>query len=467
MNNHKLAGEKRKARESYLLNYGVIPRGNPPAQFYNATDKCYYLDSAYTKYIDGLDVNEPITKWTQNGTEFHDGLPRLIYSDANGTGATPATNPYVFQFDISLNELVGPLFARLHQRRLEFVQIEVRFNPWVSQSDCQDFLLFGNNPVKLITHSAYNVTNATTTGNDAVHPYSVATYTDMEVNVFRSTFLDGVDGFSLPDNRMLSFLMHRYSRRSYYINLSAPASYIDIPLKDWEIRTNITRLYWMIAPRQNPTNRDWANGYFPYGAPCEGYEQLSGVEIRWKNDKVLDLNTFFKVYRHYVLAENKRYGLNDPYLDIQRLSPPPPSNPTFKDGELIYYEWANTARPLSDQGGVETWEERYEFPVYFVDLNMNILSGAPGSEIVQGIVNDTSDYVVRLKRVLPDVNYEANPPAFVHNGTGNNKWQVTGSNKDTEIWVWLEYQTLVNLAANSNQFNRASQVVTKQLNIQN
>jgi hypothetical protein len=483
MNNHKLSGERQNVRQSYLLNYGVIPRGMAPAQFYNATDKCYYLDKDYKQYIDG-DTNQPISKWTENGWEYHDGLPRLIYSDQKGTGATPNANPYKFQFDISLNELVGPVFTRLHQRRVEFVQIEIRFNPWVSQSDCQDFLLFANNPVKLITHSAYDATNATVTGADAVHPYSVAKYTDMELTVFRSTFLDGVDGFTLPDNRMLSFLMHRYSRRSYFIDLSQPGATLDIPLKDWEIRTNITRMYWMIAPRQNPLNRARENGYHPFGAPCETYDQLMGVEIKWKNDKVLDLQTFFQVYRHYVLSENKRYGLNDPYMHFNRLCPPPPKDSDLgnkpgvyaKNGEVAWYTWDDYPRPLQYTRGTnksyDVWEHKYEFPVYFVDFNMNVLSGSPGAEIVQGIVNDTSDYVVRLKRVLPDISYEASPPAFVHNGstTGNtitDKWQAQGTTQNTEIWVWLEYQTLVNLAANSNQFNRSSQVVTKQLNIQN
>ena len=46
------------------------------------------------------------------------------------------------------------------------------------------------------------------------------------------------------------------------------------------------------------------------------------------------------------------------------------------------------------------------------------------------------------------------PVPFVH----------TGARK---LLVWIEYQTLVNLAANSHQFQRGSQVITKQLNVQN
>lgn len=465
MNNHRLNGESQDVRHSFLTNYGVIPRGYSPSFYHNATTKCYYLDSECKKYIDGkADTGVGIAEVTQNGVEVHDGLPRLIYSDANGTGSTPASSPYMFTFDISLNQLIGPIFTRLHQRRIEYIQIEIRFQPWVSTSDTQDFLLFANDPTKNVIHQTYGeaTPNATAVAawTTATHPYQLASYDNMEINLFRSTFLDGVDGLTLPMTRMLSVLMHRYSRRQYTMNLGAAGNKLEIPLKDFELRSNITRMYWMLDTKQfNTTNKE--NYYYPPGEPCKGYEHLCGVEILWKNDKVLDLDTFFKVYRHYVLAENKRHGLGDPHIMFQKLCPLALSTnkDVIKDGERTYYTWDQDERTLPSYTPGTTqqlWREHYEYPIYFVDFQMNIIAGVPGAEIIQGLINDTNDYVIRLKRVLPDVTDEANPPDF--------RWKTLTAAK---INVFIEYQTLVNLAAGSNQFNRASQTVTKQLNVQN
>ena len=422
MNNHKLGGERKHVRDSYLLNAGIIPSGSSPSFFYKAADKTWYTDSALTQTID---TAAKVTALTQPGLEVHDGLPRLVYSDV-------PTEKYKFRFDISLNELVGPIFPRFHLRRVEYIQIEIMFEPWVSTSQTQNFLLFAKDPVS---------------GTPALdHPYSKAYFENLEIVQYRTTLLDNIAGFTLPDTKMLSWLMHRYSRREYEVDFSKPETQVDIQLHDWEIRTNITRVYWMLAPK-NP-HAD-GNGFAPYAAPCEPYEQLTGVEILWKNDKVLDLDTFYQVYRHYVLSENKRHSLNDPYVDFQRLLKSSPAARTVKN-EKVYYTWDEEARDAN-----KLWTEHYEMPIYHVDLNMNILSGVNGAEIIGGIVNDTSDYVIRLKRVLRD-DKETSPAAFTH-----------ASETARVLYVWIEYQTLVNLAAGSNQFNRASQVVTKQLNVIN
>jgi hypothetical protein len=453
MNNHRLSGESQDVRHSFLTNYGVIPRGFSPSFFYDeVATKSYFTNAGFTHYIDNQSLGHTVAELTQNAVEVHDGLPRLIYSDVNNAN-------YFFKFDISLNQLIGPLFTRLHQRRIEYIQIEVRFQPWISTLDTQDFLLFATNPVKNVQYGTFGGT-AVSQGTaaaftDAVHPYSLANYDNMELVMFRSTFLDGIDGLTLPDNRMLSILMHRYSKRQYTIDLTNSGSKLEIPLKDFELRSNITRLYWSLDTHQfNTTNK--TNYYYPPGEPCKGYEQLIGVELVWKNDKVLDLDTFFKVYRQYILAENKRYGLGDPHIRFQKLCPPA-NGTALKDNEVIHYTWDETARPLPGSGGpVDLWREHYEYPIYYVDFQMNILAGSPGAEIIAGLINDTNDYVIRLKRVLPDDDYSSTIPPFVHSGLANAK-----------LNVWIEYQTLINLAAGSNQFNRASQTVTKQLNVQN
>lgn len=428
MNNHKLGGEKGDHARSMLMNHGVIPSGVAPPFFYDAGSSSYYHIKQGTTYTNDY------TKWTrsfqtQRGLERHDGLPRLVYSDtdaATGTGYD-AADIYKFFFDMSLNQLCGPIFHRLHVRRIEFIQIEIMFEPWVSQQQTQKFLLFKRNPVS----------------EGSVHPYSVARFTDLEVRQYRTTLLDGVQGFTLPNNRMLSWLMHRYSRREYQFNFSTQKS-MDIQLNDWEVRTNIVRVWWMLAPLNNaPTG----NGFEPYAPPFEGYEWLSGVEILWKNDKVLDLDTVYQVYRHYLLADNKRYGLEDPHSQFKRLTNP---NAALRmiDSEVNFYNWNET-----DRNTAETGSYHYEVPIYFVDLNMNIQHGVAGTETIGGIVNDTSDYVIRLKRVMNDDSQKTNANLnFIHSGSRT-------------IYVWLEYQTLVNLAAGSNQFNRGSQVVTKQLNL--
>ena len=425
MNNHKQGGERADVRHSYLMNAGAVPSGISPPFYYKDADKCWYTDTGLTTQLTG----DALTLHTVPGVERHDGLPRVCYSD---NAPYNAGAPYRFHFDMSLNQLVGPIFHRLHLRRIEFVQIDLMFEPWVSPGMTQNYLLFDRNP------------NAAGT----THPYAVAKFVDLEIRQYRTTLLDGIEGFTLPDNRMLSWLMHRYSRREYAVDLTNPNFTLDLQLNDWEIRTNIVRLWWMLSPiNPAPYEVNGGNGFAPYAAPCEPYEQLTGVEIRWKNDKVLDLDTVFQVYRHYVLSDNKRYSLNDPYQECRRLLFPDPANRT-DNAEDVYYTWNNSSRDASVTG-----TEHYEMPIYHVDLSMNIQAGVPGAEIVGGIVNDTSDYVIRLKRVLRDES-NSTPDAFVHK-TQNGRI----------LYVWIEYQTLVNLAAGSHQFTRGSQTVTKQLNV--
>lgn len=420
MNNHKLGGEKEGTRDAFLMNYGVIPHGTSPGFFSNVpTDNHWYHQD--TKQAADRDLD--LATVTQQGLERHDGLPRLIYSDQDS-----ATSPYVMTFDMSLNQLCGPIFHRLHLRRIEFVQIEIMFEPWTSRAQTQNFLLFATDPA-------------------ATHPYSQAVFKNLEIRQYRTTLLGGIQGFTIPDHQMLSWLMHRYSRREYTCKFNDSSfTGLDIQLHDWEIRSNIVRVWWMLAPLNAAATPSTGNGFAPYAAPCEPYERW-GVEILWKNDKVLDLDTVYQVYRHYVLSDNKRFHLGDPYVRFERLLKKDPDT-RKTDGDKNYYLWNETTRSTDEIG-----LENYEMPIYHVDLCMNVHHAVPGTELVGGIVNDTSDYVIRLKKVKRD---ESSPTfeAFQHSA-------------ERTLYVWIEYQTLVNLAGNSSQFNRASQIVTKQLNVQN
>lgn len=429
MNNHKTLGSPVNSSSAILLNHGIIPQGRGLIHRYNTTDNTWYT-GAGTGELGAVANRQALTAFmTSDGEERHDGLPRVIYDDDTG-GAT-----YMFTFDMSLNALVGPIFHRLHLRRIEYVQIELLFEPFLSSADTQSLLLFKSPP----------------TGADGtlVHPYSVARFTNLQIQQYRTTLLDGIQGFTVPDTRMLSWLMHRYSRREFTFNFDTQTS-IDIQLHDWEIRTNIVRIWWMIAPTAGSTTE---NEFHPFGEPTEGFDYLSGVEILWKNDKVLDLATTYDVQRHYILSDNKRYGFDDPFVRFARLDPHPLLNPTTPwstdlalqkfDNQIRYYRFVtNAATPAQFSPG----EFKFEFPIYHVDLDMNIQQGVPGAELIAGIVNDTSDYVIRLKRL-------SDRSSFLHTGTRT-------------LWVWLEYQTLVNLAGGSNQFSRGSQVITKQLNPQ-
>lgn len=437
MNNHRLGGENEETSQSALLNHGVIPYGDAPPLFYNRTDKNWYFD------YDGTTFSNPTTgpwsnssgRLTQSGLERHDGRPRLVYDDAVG-------HFYQFPFDVSLNQLVGPIFTRFHMRRVEYVQIEIVFEPFLSSESTQNFLLFQKDP---------------TSGGTLAHPYSVARFTDLDIRQYRTTLLDGVHGFTLPPTRMLSWLMHRFSRRDYTFNFNTQTS-IDIQLHDWEIRTNIVRVWWMLAPQNILTGLTGShNGFNPYAAPCEGYESLYAVELLWKNDKVLDLATHHDVVRHYTLAENKRHGLNNPHVRFEKLQ-----NTVNLAGETIDNRIVNYRFGVDPAGVTGSWGSstgligklHYEVPIYFVDLSMNIHHGVHGAETIGGIVNDTSDYVVRIKKAVDDEDIQPVAGTYQHSGTRT-------------LWVWIEYQTLVNLAAGSSQFNRGSQTITKQLNIQN
>lgn len=446
MNNHRMGGENAEVQQSELLNHGVIPFGDAPPLFYNTSNNTWYF--SYTA-ADPDAVPPIVESWSdpatgpwsdaggrmrRSGLERHDGRPRLIYDDAVGY-------QYQFPFDVSLNQLVGPIFTRFHMRRVEYVQIELVFEPWLSPLATQDFLLFKKDP---------------TANGTLAHPYSVARFTELEIRQFRSTFLDGVHGFTLPPNRMLSWLMHRFTRRDYTFNFDTMTS-IDIQLHDFEIRTNIVRVWWMLAPKNVLSNPNTENGFNPYAQPCEAYESLYGVELLWKNDKVLDLPTHHDVVRHYTLSDNKRYGLNNPHMRFQRLLNSTDLSGEEMDGQIVNYRMAINPAEVTGQWGSGAGiigKLHYEVPIYHVDLAMNIHHGVHGAEIVGGIVNDTSDYVVRIKKAVDDEDTQPTAGTYQHTGTRT-------------LYVWLEYQTLVNLAAGSNQFNRASQTITKQLNVQN
>lgn len=118
------------------------------------------------------------------------------------------------------------------------------------------------------------------------------------------------------------------------------------------------------------------------------------------------------------------------------------------DGWSVDCNWdsINKATITNGSSASAAFPPLYEAGLYMVDFHMNVHAGDPGADIIGGLVNDTSDYIVRLK--LP-----TDIPTFRSTG-------------QQQIWVFLEYETLVNLAANSTQYNRCSQVVTKQLNRQ-
>lgn len=455
MNNHKMAGSPDVTHNAYLLTAGNIPAG-----------RGQYLSPYTGTNIKGWSNNHDGTASSSNpstpipsrifpGDERHDGLPRIIYSDS-GALATP----YMFPFSISLNQLIGPIFNRLHLRRIEFIQIEVVFEPWLSREDCQQFLMFEQNP-----------TVSTADGSALAHPYSVARFVNLQIQQWRTTLLDGVSGFTLPDNRMLSWLMHRFTRREF--NFDFTKGFLDVQLHDFEIRTNIVRIWWMWAPKSShPTTKATDNAFEGLGwGAYHGYDTYFGCELLWKNDKVLDLDSTFDAQRHYIESDNKRYGFGDPFVRYARLRNPDnllgdPNKPVLGlgnwghdhpdgimevDNGIRYYCGYNVGTPPANTApfasmNLPLGSFRYEFPIYHVDLNMNIKAGAPGAELIGGIVNDTADYVLRIKKI-------SDQPAR----------QTTGSRV---LWVMLEYQTLVNLAANSNQFRRESQIVTKQLNPQ-
>jgi hypothetical protein len=253
--------------------------------------------------------------------------------------------------------------------------------------------------------------------------------------------------------------MHRFSRREFTFDFVF-STFIDLQLHDWEIRTNIVRVWWMLAPKNILATPASENGFNPFAAPCEGYEDLYGVELLWKNDKVLDLPTHHDVVRHYTLSENKRYGHNNPHMRFARLTKTNDMLGEELDGQIVNYRMGVDPTGTTTPWGSGTsliGKLHYEVPIYHVDLSMNIHHGVHGADVIGGIVNDTSDYVVRIKRVVDDVDtapVKGSVKAYQHSGT-------------RQLYVWLEYQTLVNLAAGSTQFNRGSQTITKQLNVQN
>ena len=252
MNGHKTTGDQSEVQNAHLLNYGNIPSGRgADAYVYDARTG----EKNWKFTTSGVQSNWPFQRYILPGEERHDNLPRVIYSNRDNCH-------YMYKFDISLNHLVGPIFHRLHLRRIEYVQIELMFEPWVSKAQTQNFLMFTNDPT-------------------GVHPYSTARFTNLAIQQYRTTLLDGIRGFTLPPTKMLSWLMHRYSRREYEVDFRTQTS-IDIQLHDWEIRTNIVRVWWMLAPLKGDGNE---NDFFPFGDNTSGYERWSGVEILWKNDK--------------------------------------------------------------------------------------------------------------------------------------------------------------------------------------
>lgn len=431
MNNHKTGGDQSETHNAFLLNYGNIPSGIGSSLHFKTADNTYYDLPNYSD-IPNTSPFGSREALTQVGFERHDGFVRLVYDDSESP-------TYAYRFSISLNQLIGPVFHRLHMRRIEFVQIEVMFEPFVSTQDTAQFLLFKKVPT---------LDGATTVS----HPWSVASITNLQIRQYRTTLLDGIQGFTLPDNRMLSWLMHRYTRREYQWNFDT-STFLDIQLHDWEIRTNIVRVWWMLAPitKGTPSGSTFVNGFCNFGEPSR-FDNIYAVEVRWKNDVVLDLATTFDVYRHYTLSDNKRYGSQDPFMKFRRLvvrNPATDNNVLQPDQEMPYYSYVDETNVSSSGPSYSKsliGRYVYEFPIYHVDLNMNIQHAVPGTELIGGIVNDTSDYVIRIKR-------PTDRPAFINSGTQT-------------LWVFLEYQTLVNLAAGSNQFNRGSQIVTKQLNPQ-
>lgn len=478
MNNHRLLGDPMVTSHSLLMNHGIIPSGHIPAYYLGTTNQWWFgveenhvmsgsgpyfndvkLASNITNLTPALGSGEsqtdfngayspmanPPPTWilTQVGDERHDGRPRIVWDWRSG-------NPYAFTFNVSLNQICGPIFNKLKMRRVEYIQIELMFEPFVNKAGAQNFIMMEKNVSGYSAWQDVQIKNLT-------------------IQQYRTTLIDGTEGFTLCDHKMLSWLGHRYSKRAFEWDFSNPnQTYLDIQLHDWEIRTNIVRICWMLAPK----TPSYDNDFCPLGEPGD-YEYIYSFEIRWKNDVVLDLDNTFDVYRHYVFSENKRHHFEDPFLRFSRLSYEDAQCPilvknatssgsvdlalpdTVDDENNEVFNWCrkyNKTGPTEANGmfrgdnSYKVGKRRYEFPVYHADLNMNILYGVPGTETIGGIVNDTSDYVIRIKRPV-------DRPQFIN------------QTKRT-LWVCLEYQTLVNLSGGSNQFNRGSQVVTKQLNPQ-
>lgn len=448
MNNHRLLGDPMITSHSLLLNHGVIPDGHIPAYYQDSNLRWWFgVQEKHSNANTVADItyvsdttNTPSTSVLTNvGEERHDGRPRVVW-DNNG---------YAFKFNMSLNQLCGPIFNKLKMRRVEYIQIELMFEPFISKVATQNFIMFERNVADYCAWKDVQIKN-------------------LQIQQYRTTLIDGTQGFTLCDSKMLSWLGHRYSKREFTWDFSSNA-FLDVQLHDWEIRTNITRICWMFAPRTSQN----ANDFVPLGEPGD-YEYFYSCEIRWKNDVVLDLDNTFDVYRHYVFSENKRHHFEDPFIRFTRLGHVENQYiPTVVDSSgnalnvngvgaaasevdldhnsIFYWKRQQTSNgnPVALYRGDQSYKvgkRRYEFPVYHVDLNMNILYGVPGTETIGGIVNDTSDYILRIKKPKDRAN-------FINTGT-------------RKVWVFLEYQTLVNLSGGSHQFNRASQVVTKQLNPQ-
>ena len=329
--------------------------------------------------------------WTRPLDEKFDGKPRLVWSEEPS---------YVMDFEIPLSQLTDGIFHKFHARRLEYLCLEIMFEPYVSLADSQRFIKFED-----------------TQANDH---WGNTVITDLKVKQYRSTYLANccvppVVSAHLP----LMWVHYFMSKRTYQVDLDIETSW-DIKLNDWEIRHNVNRIYWMLAP-MDPAND---NDFVPLGSGP--HEPIAGAVLRWKNDEVIELHNTYDVYRHYLHAQNKRTHHGDPHREFPQLFP-------YK-----HNSWGDEY-VLNQPVASHQDADGYALPIFFVDLNMNTRSNPSGTRVNEGITNDTSDYSLTIKK-LDDQEY-----------------RVKGKRT---LWVWLEYPKGVSLAAHSNFSNKASQKVS-------
>ena len=376
------------ARDSTIYVKGNVPKGKGMR-----LDQMEHLGDNATAA-----ANTVVQAATLPLDEQLDGLPRLIWSD------TPS---YQYEFAIPLSQLTDGMFHRFHMRRIEYLNIEIMFEPSIDLANSQKFIYFKEQ---------------TATDNH----WGDTIIEDLKITQYRSTYIGCMPPIVQP-HLALTWMNHFYSKREYQVDLTTETSW-DIRLNDWEVRKNISRIYWMLAPRTN------ASGLFTNFTPWHAgpSEPIAGCVLKWKNDEVIELNTTYDVYRHYIHSWNKRTHSGDPHKSFPRILP---RNHT----DLWYTRTTASPSPTTSHPTADLYDTR----IYWVDLNMNTRSDPPGHKIVEGITNDTSDYVLTIKKLddqeftLPD---------------------------QRTLWVWLEYPKGVQLAGGSDFARKESQTVTTYFN---
>ena len=325
-------------------------------------------------------------------------------------------NPgYAFDFSLNLSQIVDGLFTRFHSRRIETIEIGVEFNGFVSNTDSQSFIYFkGGN------ESGF-------WGDTEIH--------DVRVQLWKSTFLSGgvpppVINQSIP----LLWTWFGYSRREYPVDLTNESQW-RISLSDWEVRSNISRVCWMLAPADIDGAYTADTAYCPMLAGPHD-PSMAGAVLKWRNDEVLELLDSKDVNRHYSCWYGKRSGAFDPRKIFPKL---------MHGGSKLMYDTvrddvrAQNGDPLS-YSNTHPQANRFDMPWHFIEFNSNTKAESNKSRLIEGISNHTSDYQLIIKR-LSDVPIK--------------------EGGERTLWVWLEYCHGAELNGGSDFTNKASQVITK------